>query len=242
MRHFIYLEGQAPKAYTTLDGSVWEETYSLEGAGALDAYPEQSKTYTVDNNGIWWVTVSTSEGDDNHLFKAPQGYSVHLFPVKGWKLLLSRTIAIVAQDAVGLILSVSAVTYLALKLGGVGERVSEYVGAETYICGALLFIVAYLLIVLAAAFARTLSASVFFKLKGRGVLSLLVTIAALYALSFLNFLAAPFGFVQNYGSMFHITVGAGLSAGMIAYMLANLLQCAALFLASSYLMERKINL
>lgn len=68
-----HLEGQAPKAYTTLDGSVWEETYSLVGAGALDAYPEQSKTYTVDNNGIWWVTVSTSEGDDNHLFKIQDG-------------------------------------------------------------------------------------------------------------------------------------------------------------------------
>ena len=179
---------------------------------------------------------------DRNLFKAPQSYAVHLFPVKSWKLLLSRTIAIVAQDVVGLILSIAGVTYLALKLGGVTERVSSYIDAETLIGGVLIFIAAYLLVVLAVAFARILSASVFYKLKGRSVLSLFATIAALYALNFVNFLAAPFGFVQNYGSMFLIYVETGLSVGMIAYILANLLQCAALFFASSYLMERKINL
>ncbi len=179
---------------------------------------------------------------DRYLFKAPHGYSANLLPVRGWKLLLSRTVAIVAQDVVGLMLAIAGSTYLSLRLGGEGERVFRYFDAEAILTGALFFIAGYTLIVLAVAFARVLSASVFFKTKGRGVLSLLVTIAALYALSFLNFLAAPFGYLQSYGTTFLISVDYGMSAGTLAYLIALLAQCAVLFFVSSHIMERKINL
>ncbi len=179
---------------------------------------------------------------DRYLFKAPNGYAVNLMPVKSWKLLLSRTIAIVAQDVIGLMLGVAATTYLSLRLGGVGELVAPYFDFEAIFGGALFFIAGYLLVVLAVAFARILSASVFYTMKGRGILSLLTTLLALYALSFLDFLAAPFGYVQSYGTMFIINVGSGFSAGAVAYLLAILAQCAVLFIVSSHLMERKINL
>ena len=179
---------------------------------------------------------------DRYVFKAPYGYCVNLLPVKSWKLILSRTIAIVAQDVIGLMLGVAGTTYLSLQLGGVGERVMSYIDAETILSGALFFIAGYLLIVLAVAFARILSASVFYTMKGRGILSLLATLAALYALSFLNILAAPFGYLQSYGSMFVINVDYGLSAGAFAYLAALLAQSAVLLIVSSHLMERKINL
>ena len=179
---------------------------------------------------------------DRYVFKAPQGYAVNLFPVNSWKLLLSRTIAIVAQDVIGLALGIAGTTYLSLQLGGVGERVMRYFDFETILCGVLLFIVMYTLVVLAVAFARILSSSVFYTMKGRGILSLLTTLLALYALSFLDFLAAPFGYVQSFGTMFIINVDSGLSAGAIAYLIAILAQCAVLFIVSSRLMERKINL
>ena len=179
---------------------------------------------------------------DRYVFKAPQGYAVNLFPVNSWKLLLSRTIAIVAQDVIGLALGVAGTTYLSLQLGGVGERVMRYFDFETILCGVLLFIVMYTLVVLAVAFARILSSSVFYTMKGRGILSLLTTLLALYALSFLDFLAAPFGYVQSFGTMFIINVDYGLSLGAIVYLLALLAQCAVLFIVSSRLMERKINL
>lgn len=179
---------------------------------------------------------------DRYLFKAPHGYAVNLMPVKSWKLLLSRSIAIVAQDVFGLALGIAGTTYLSLRLGGVGERVFSYFDLETILVGLLFFIAGYLLIVLAVAFARIMSASVFFRMKGRGILSLLATAAALYVLSFLDFLAAPFGYVQSYGTMFLITVDYGLSAGAVAYLMALLAQCAVLLIASAHLMERKINL
>ncbi len=179
---------------------------------------------------------------DRYMFKAPQGYSVNLVPVKSWKLLLSRTIAIVAQDVIGLALGIAGTTYLSLRLGGVGEIVAPYFDFEAVFGGVLFFIACYLLIVLAVAFARILSASVFYTMKGRSILSLLTTLAALYVLSFLDFLAAPFGYVQSFGTMFIINVDYGLSAGAIAYLLAILAQCAVLFIVSSHLMERKINL
>ncbi len=179
---------------------------------------------------------------DRYVFKAPQAYSANLLPVKSWKLLLSRTIAIVAQDVIGLGLSIAGTTYLSLRLGGVGEAVAPFFGFEAILSGVLFFIAGYLLIVLAVAFARILSSSVFYTMKGRGILSLLTTLLALYVLSFLDFLAAPFGYVQSFGTMFVINVDSGLSAGAIAYLLALLAQCAALFLVSSHLMERKINL
>ncbi len=179
---------------------------------------------------------------DRYLFKAPQGYAVNLMPVKSWKLLLSRTIAIVAQDVIGLGLGVAASTYLSLRLGGVGERVYRYFDFESILSGALIFVIMYTMIALAVAFARIMSSTVFYRTKGRGILSLLATLAALYALSFLNFLAAPFGYVQYYGSMFLIDVGSGLSAGGVVYLLALIAQCAALFIVTSRLMERKINL
>ncbi len=179
---------------------------------------------------------------DRYLFKAPQGYAVNLMPVKSWKLLLSRTIAIVAQDVIGLMLGIAGTTYLSLQLGDVGERVLRYFDFESILCGALLFVIVYTLVVLAVAFARILSNSVFFTMKGRGILSLLATLAALYVLSFLDFLAAPFGYIQYFGTMFIINVDYGLSAGAVAYLLALIAQCAVLFIVSSRLMERKINL
>lgn len=176
------------------------------------------------------------------LFKAPEGYMALLTPVPSWQILLSRTVAIVAADVIGLTIGIIGVTHLALKLGQVGPRVFSYFNFELIAWSVVMFILTYLLIVQAVFFANAMKASVFYRLKSKGFFGLLSALAALYVLSFADFFAAPFGFVASYGLVFNISLESGFNAGTIIYILISLCKSAALFFTTSYLIERKINL
>lgn len=66
-------EDDIPRAYATADGAVWEAVYPFENSELLSRYPQHNRVFTLDNDGAWWVAVSTREGDDNHLFKISGG-------------------------------------------------------------------------------------------------------------------------------------------------------------------------
>lgn len=191
---------------------------------------------------LFIVQVISDATINRSLFKSPVGYMTQLTPTPGWKLLLSQTIAIVIPDVIGLFVGITGVTYLSLKLGQVDSQVYRYFDVQTVVWGLIFFTLFYLLISLAICFARALRASVFYKLRFKGLLSLLSALAALYVLHFADLLVAPFGYLTSYGTLFSISVGYGFNAGTIAYMLVMLLKSAALFFVTSHLIERKINL
>jgi len=173
------------------------------------------------------------------LFSAPMGYGAFLTPVPRWKILLGRAAPIVVQDVAGLAVGATGMLVQMLILSDINPTVS-YIGLSPAVWSLVAFLLGYSRFVLALFFGCTLSHSVFFPLRGRGFLAFLATVLALYLCSLADLALVPFGAMRQAGVFISISIYGGL--GSIVYILLQLVKIAALFCATSYLMERKINL
>jgi uncharacterized RDD family membrane protein YckC len=85
----------------------------------------------------------------------------------------------------------------------------------------------------------TAKKSLLFSVPASGLLAFLLACACFYVISLLQLLLIPFGTVQRYGLLILLNLG---SNALPFYALLTLLEAAALFVITSKLMERKINL
>jgi hypothetical protein len=97
----------------------------------------------------------------------------------------------------------------------------------------------YLLLMMIILFCITAKKSVLYRLPASRLLAFLLACVCFYVISLLQLILIPFGAVERYGLMILLTLG---SNGLPFYALLILLEAAALFVTTSKLMERKINL
>ena len=183
------------------------------------------------------------------MFTAPVAYLHALTPVPRWKTLLAGIIAMTAMDLVSMTFVITAEVWLSFNLAGGGYwqmvwnylRVSDPSMLLALVLWIPLAILAYyLLTIMIIMFCVTVKKSVFYTMPASGLLAFLLACACFYISSLLQLVLAPFSDVQRH--LFFIMISPGSNIAIPFLILLVLLETAGLFIITSKLLERKINL
>lgn len=197
------------------------------------------------------LSVVITNDSFRRLFNAPAAYAIHLTPVPGWKLLGSRLLVSIVQDLLILIVSVVGVVMQSLILAntavdfsGLREIFMLHPEVVSFIWRGVLVLALgilylYVLTYFYQTFARTILNNVF----ARKFLSLIATIVIVYLLSLLDIAMFPLAeSTFNYGAFLHLQFSPFSNGALIAWSAIMIVRIAALFVATSYMLQRRINL
>jgi len=180
------------------------------------------------------------------MFSAPGAYLQALTPVRRRKTLLASVITMMVMDIITMATVIISEVILSLNLASedVGAIVWEAISTNSSgllytLCWLAILVAGYLLIMLTIMFCISVRKSLLYSKPAGGFLTLLFALGLSYILSLSTFLLAPFGGISRFGVFFTITLG---GIGMAAFALLLLIEAAALFILTSRLLERKVNL
>jgi hypothetical protein len=180
------------------------------------------------------------------MFVAPGAYLYALTPEPRWKTLLASVIVTAILDIVTMAVVITAEVWLSLILAGekVWQTVWDVINANSsdFLYGLWfvpILIAGYLLIMMIILFCQTVKKSIFFGIPASKLLTFLLACACFYVISLLQLVLIPFGTVERHGMMILLNLGKN---GLPFLALLMLLEAAALFVITSKLMERRINL
>ena len=192
------------------------------------------------------------------MFAVPESYLHMLTPVPRGKILLTGVIAMAVMDILTMVFVIFAQAWLAINLAGnivINGETHDIQGLlqglweninvnNTYLLYGIyliLFIIAfYFLVIMIILFCATIKKSLFYKIPASGLLSFLVACGCFYAANLLQLLLAPFSEVQRFGIFIIVSPGGGVALPLL--ILLTLIEAAGLFILTSKLLERKINL
>ena len=181
------------------------------------------------------------------MFSAPEAYLHALTPVPRRRTLLASVITMAVLDIVTMAVVITQEVWLSFNLAGdsIKQLVWDFINSEraqlVYALWCILLLIAfYFLLMMVIMFCVTMKKSVFFKMPVPGLLAFLTACGCFYVASLLQLILAPFGDVQRYWLLIIITLNNGTAIPLL--ILLTLLETAALFILTSKLMERKINL
>ncbi len=182
-----------------------------------------------------------------NLYEAPHGYLLAMTPVKHWRILLSRVFSYVVMDVIALIIAISGVILQSnildgsLTNGAFFRVTMRSFGTDISLFG--MGILSYAYIMLLVVFSQVLKNTVFYHMRGRGLLAGLCVLAVAWAFNLTGFLFMPLGAHQGWSWIFYsITLNTSNPLHVVAYYIVSLAKISALFAASSALAERRINL
>ncbi|MDR2571109.1 MAG: hypothetical protein LBD23_12600 [Oscillospiraceae bacterium] len=223
--------------------------------GMLGALPFAAKITAVSLAGVaisvmMVINIICDVSIIRRMFTAPGAYLYALTPTHRWKTLFASTITMFAKDIVTITTSIIGVTWLSLILAGeFADDVTLRLIWETILANSsdilfglwfvALFIAGYLLIIMIITFCITARKSIFYQKRAGGLLTALLALATIYVVNIMALALAPFSDVVRWGFMFTVYIS---RSGLIAYVFLTLTQAAALFYATSKLMERKMNI
>jgi len=180
------------------------------------------------------------------MFGAPGGYLHALTPAPRRQILLASVITMAVMDLVSLAVAVIGEVILLVRLAGenIGGIIWDTIRDNASVLWPALWYIAllaagYLLLMMIILFCATMRRSIFYQKPAGGLLTILLAAGTVYAVNCSALLLAPFGVVTRYGAYFSVALG---GAGMPAYALLILIEAAALFVLTSRLMERKMNI
>ena len=181
------------------------------------------------------------------MFGPPGAYLDMLTPVPRWKILFASITTMTVLDLITMIYVITAKVWLSFNMIGGNihkmfwETIHSYsVHLIHVVWFALLLIAVYLLALMIILFCVTMKKSIFFKMPASGLLAVLLAFGCLYICTLLHLLLTPFGVIHRYGLILVLTFVS--EAALPALGLLTLLQAAALFVLTSKLLERRINL
>jgi len=219
--------------------------------GALGALPFAAKVTAVSLGGVAIVAmmafnIVSDVAIARRMFSAPGAYLYALTPVPRRKTLLASVITMVVMDNITLATVIISEVILSFNLAdeNTGAVVWEVIRANSsglmYILLYILFLLAsYMLIVMIIMFCISVRKSALYNKPAGGLLAALLALGLFYAVTLSSFILAPFGVVSRFGIFFTITLG---GVGMAVFALLLLIEAAALFILTSKLLERKVNL
>ena len=180
------------------------------------------------------------------MFSAPKAYLYALTPTPRWKNLLAGILAMAAMDFVTMVFAITTQVWLALNLAMVRNVVTNFIRNQMsveylmYITwGALMLVAGYFLIITLIMFCVTAKKSIFYKMPASGLMAFLMTCVCVYVINLLLLVLAPFGAVQRYGIFIIISIG---RAALPVYAMLIFLISAGLFVLTSKLMEKRMNI
>jgi len=224
--------------------------FIILGSAASLPYPAHITAVSLCGISIAVMFAANIAGDVSiarRMFSAPGAYLDMLTPVPRRKILLASVITMTLMDLITMTYVITAQVWLTFNM--IGDSMhklfwdnvrihSEYL---PYISAMIvLAIAAYILFLMIILFCVTMKKSVFFKLPASGFLAVLLAFACLYAVSLLQIVLLPFGEIHRYGLLMLLSFNS--PAALPVYILLTLLEAAGLFVLTSKLLERKINL
>ena len=185
------------------------------------------------------------------LFGSPDAYLLTLTPAPRWKSFMAGIITMTLMDFITIAVVLGAVTLLSINFAAtlgfneIWNMVFRAINENpSYIAdgirGITLLLPGYLLVLSIILLCVTAKKSIFYKMPASGFLSFLLGCLCVYAVSISQLLLAPFGTVNRFGIFIIIS----LSSNMIfpAYFLLLLLEAVILFVITSKLMEKRMNI
>jgi len=219
--------------------------------GSLGMLPIALRILAVSLSGIAFTAMFAANiGADIAIAKrmfSPHGaYLDMLTPVPRYKILLASILTMGIMDLITLAFAGISQVWLTFNMIGnnIHEAVWEFVRSyNNYVIHViwlfLLVIAGYILTVTIIIFCVTMKKSIFFKIPASGFLSFLLAVGCFYASSLLQLILAPFCEVNRTGLTFIMTPDTSL---LPFFIMLTLLEAACLFVLTSKLLERKINL
>jgi len=180
------------------------------------------------------------------MFSAPEAYLYALTPSPRRKILLASVIVTAILDFVTMAVVITAEVWLSFILAGgeIWRTIWDLQSKNGYgflygLWYVLLLAAGYLLLMMIILFCITVKKSVLFRIPASGLLAFLLACACCYISSLLQLLLIPLSTVERHGLLIILNIG---KTALPFYALLILLEAAALFVITSKLMERKINL
>jgi hypothetical protein len=223
--------------------------------GSLNALPLAAHIIAVSLGGMAIAVMVAFNiiGDvmiARRMFTAPEAYLHALTPAPRRKILLASVITMAVLDIVTMAVVITGEVWLAMNLAGesmwrIVREAFRYMDVGTgtlyVILVTLACLTGYLLILLVILFSATARKSIFYKKSASGALAFLLACGCFYAISLTPFLLMPFPLcgVFRWGAFFMVGFN---GVGMFLYILLLCAEAAALFILTSKLMERKMNI
>jgi hypothetical protein len=219
--------------------------------GSLGLLPFAAKVTAVSLGGVAISVMLVFDiiGDIaiiRRMFSVPEAYLYALTTVPRREILLASVIVTAILDIVTMAVVIAAEVWLSFILAGeeVWQTVWSFISANSsaFLQGLWvvpLLVAGYLLLMMVILFCITAKKSILFKIPASGLLAFILACACFYVISLLQLVLLPFGTVERYGLLILLTIG---NNALPFYALLMLLEAAALFVVTSKLMEKKINL
>jgi len=180
------------------------------------------------------------------MFNAPGAYLYALTPAPRKQILFSSIVSMLVLDAVTMAAVIIGEVWMAFNLAGediprvVAEAIRANAGQWYYVLLMLAFFIAgYFLFLTIILFSVSVKRSVLSDKPASGLLAALVAAGTVYVLSLLPIILAPFGSVSRFGVFFSVSLG---RLGTVLYLVLTCIEAAALFVLTSRLLERKVNI
>ena len=222
--------------------------------GAMGAMPMGAQITAVSLGGVaiavmLGVNLYGDIAVARRLFSAPGAYLYALTPAPRRNILMASILTMAVMDLVTMGLVIFGEVWLSFQLAGDGiwrliwdelRMLNVTAGHVWRVVYTLLLAAAmFLLIYLIPLFCVTLKRSALYHKPAGGLLALLTAFGCVYAVSLTPILLAPFGTVTRFGAFFTVTLG---GVGTVLYFLLTFAEVAGLFILTSRLMERKMNI
>jgi len=183
----------------------------------------------------------------NRIFSAPEAYLHALTPAPRREVLLASVVAAGVLDISTMAVVILGQVWLAILLASsnVWSIIMKAIlwDSSAVVHGLLIMaslLATYLLILMIILFCLTMKKSVFYQKRGGWLLTALLAVGIVYLATLTSLFLIPFGTVYFFGKVFIlVTVG---DLGMAFYVLLKLLEAVALFVVTSKLMERSMNI
>jgi len=249
---YAFKAGISPRIYVFASIFVTNLTFIILGAFGILPFAAQVVGVSLSSTAIVVMLVFNVIGDAsiiNQMFKSPGAVFYSLTPAPRRERLLASVISMLVMDFVTMAVSIFSVVALSINLGSrfteisIWEMIHEgmsYVNYPGVFVLLALCIAAYLYITMLIMFCKAIRKSAFFCVPAGGLLALLVAVGVLYVTNISSFLLAPFGEVSRFYFFFTITIGYLLGTGLFALLL--FIFAAIMFILTSRIMERKMNI
>jgi len=220
--------------------------------GSLDLLPEAALITAVSLGGVAIAAMAALNlardvAVVRRMFASPEAYLSMLIPEPRRKTLLSSVLVMLIMDISTMAVVIAAEVWLAFILSGddflrviweaFRANFPELLFGLWYVA---LLIAGYLLVLMIALFSAAARKSFFYGKPAGGLMTAALAVAVAYAVSLSQLVLAAFGTVSRYGFFFTVTLHSRM--GFVLFVFLVLLEAAALFVITSKLMERKINI
>jgi len=251
--YYAFRAGATPRLIAFAVIFIMNLAFIIPGLFGMLPLAAQITAVSLSGTAIGAMAVFNIVGDASiirHMFTAPGAIFYALAPVPRKMTLLASIIAMFIMDSITMVISIISVVILSINLGAYysdidiwGEiatyTTSDLGGAVNILLGFALIVAAYLFVIMLIIFCKAMRKSIFFSKTAGGLLTFLTGVGVFYLMTLSPLLVAPFGDVSFFYGFITVTVG---NLGMGMYTIIMFMISAALFLLSSKLFERKINL